>query len=91
MEKDGKRQYDSTSIFTIDGSEIELYFYAQVAAWFGEEYMIINNITIQYEESYLHFDYNSYKSIILKEIDFILISSEKLQKCHFYMDYSISF
>jgi len=68
-EKDGKRQYDSTSIFTIDGSEIELYFYAQVAAWFGEEYMIINNITIQYEESYLHFDYNSYKSIILKEID----------------------
>ena len=68
-EKDGKRQYDGTSIFTIDGSEIELYFYAQVAAWFGEEYMIINNITIQYEESYLHFDYNSYKSIILKEID----------------------
>ena len=68
-EKDGKRQYDGTSIFTIDGSEIELYFYAEVTAWFGEEHMIINNITVQYEEEYLYFDYISYKSDILKEIN----------------------
>ena len=33
-EKDGKKQYDGTSIFTIDGSEIELYFYAQAIALF---------------------------------------------------------
>ena len=68
-EKDGKRQYDGTSIFTVDGSEIELSSYAQVTAWFGEEDMIINNITVQYEEEYLYFDYISYKSDILKEIN----------------------
>ena len=68
-EKDGKKQYDGTSIFTVDGSEIELYFYAQAKAWFGEEHMIINNITVQYEEEYLCFDYISYKSDILKEIN----------------------
>ena len=68
-EKDGKKQYDGTSIFTIDGSEIELYFIVQTKAWFGEEYMIINNITVQYDEEYLNFDYISYKSDILKEIN----------------------
>ena len=68
-EKDGKRRYDGTSIFTIDGSKIELYFYAQAIALFEEKYMIINNITVQYEEEYLYFDYKSYKSDILKEIN----------------------
>ena len=37
-------------------------------AWYGEEYLIINNITVQYEEPYLYFDYLSYKSDILNEI-----------------------
>ena len=68
-EKDGKKQYDGTSIFTVDGSKIELYFYAQAKAWLGEEHMIINNITVQYDEEYLYFDYISYKSDILKEIN----------------------
>jgi len=67
-EKDGKRQYDGTTIFTVDGSELGLYYFAQVSEWFGEEYMIINNITVQYEEIYLCFDHISYKSDILNEI-----------------------
>ena len=69
IEKDGKKQYDGTSIFTVDGSKIELYFYAQAAAWLGEENMIINNMTVQYDEEYLYFDYVSYKSDIIKEIN----------------------
>ena len=52
-EKDGKKQYDGTSIFTVDGSKLELYFYAQVTTWFGKEHMIINNITVQYDKEYL--------------------------------------
>ena len=68
-EKDSKRQYDGSSIFTIDGSRHELYYYAQVTRWFGDEYMIINNITVQYEESFRHFDYISYKSDILNDIN----------------------
>ena len=68
-ERDGIRQYDGTSIFTIDASEINLYYYAQVSEWFGEEYMIINNLTIQYSETYLFFDHTSYKSDILNDIN----------------------
>ena len=70
-EKDGKRQYDGTTIFTVDGSKLGLYSYAQVTAWFGEEDMIINNMTVQYQEEYLCFDYISYKSDILKEIAYM--------------------
>ena len=67
-ENDGKRQYDGTSIFTIDASEREIYYFVQVTDWFGEDYIIINNLTVQYEETYLCFDHISYKSDILNEI-----------------------
>ena len=67
-ENDGKKQYDGTSIFIIDASEIEIYYYVQVTDWFGEDYIIINNLTVQYEETYLCFDHISYKSDILNEI-----------------------
>jgi len=69
IEKDGKRQYDGTSIFSIDTSQLELYYYVQAMAFFDEEYMHINNLTVQYEETYLCFDHISYKSDILKEIN----------------------
>ena len=68
-EKDGKKQYDGTSIFVVDALELGLYYYAQVIDFYGEDYIIINNITVQYEETYLQFDYNSYKSDILNEIN----------------------
>ena len=69
-EKDGKRQYDGTSIFTIDVSKEGLYYYAQARAWYEENYVIINNITLQYEESYMCFDHYSYKLDVLNEINY---------------------
>ena len=39
-------------------------------AWYSEEYMIINNLKIQYEETFLNFDFFSYQSDILKEINY---------------------
>ncbi len=66
--KDGIRQYDGTSIFIFDVTGLELYHYVQVLAWYEKEYMIINNITVQYEEEYLYFDHLSYKSAILNDI-----------------------
>ena len=69
FEKDGKRQYDGTSIFEIDASQLELYHFVQVMKFFEDEYMIINNLTVQYEEEYLFFDHISYKSDILNGIN----------------------
>ena len=40
-EKDGIRQYDGTSIFAIDASELELYYYVQVIEFYGEDYYIL--------------------------------------------------
>jgi hypothetical protein len=68
-ERDGIRQYDGTSNFIIDASKLNLYYYAEVTQWFGEEYMIINNITVQYSETYLFFDHISYKSDILNDLN----------------------
>ena len=68
-EKDGKKQYDGTSIFVVDASDLGLYYYVQTINLYEEEYIIINNITVQYEEIYLQFDYISYKSDILNEIN----------------------
>ena len=69
FQRDGKRQYDGTSIFEIDAFELELYYFVQVMKYFEDEYMIINNLTVQYEETYLFFDHISYKSDILNEIN----------------------
>ena len=69
-EQDGKKQYDGTSIFTIDTSEMNLYYNVQAMAWLGEDYMIIESLTVQYEEAYSSFDYISYKSSILNEINY---------------------
>ena len=69
FEKDGKRQYDGTSIYEIDASQLELYYFVQVMKFYEDEYMIINNLTVQYEETYLQFDHISYKSDILNEIN----------------------
>ena len=66
--KDGIKQYDGTSIFIFDATGFELCYYVQVLAWYDEDYMIINNVTVQYEEAYLYFDHFSYKTAILNDI-----------------------
>jgi endoglucanase len=66
--KDGIKQYDGTSIFIFDVTGLEFYYYVQVYPWYEKDYMIINNITVQYEEAYLYFDHFSYKSAILNDI-----------------------
>jgi hypothetical protein len=68
-EKDGKKQYDGTTIFTFDASEYDICYFVQAMTWYEENYMIINNLTVQYEETFLYFDYLSYKSDILNEIN----------------------
>ena len=68
-EVEGRRQYDGTSVFTIDGLKLGLHYYVRVTPWFGTQYMIINNLTIQYEDEYLFFHYNSYKEDVLNDID----------------------
>ena len=62
--ENGKKQYDGTFIFTIDVSEIECYDYIEVMKSKGAQYINFNNLTLEYEESFLSIDYKSYKKAI---------------------------
>jgi hypothetical protein len=61
---DGKKQYDGTYIFTIDISKIEYYEYLQVAKYYGNPFITLNNLTVEFEESLQSIDYKSYKTAI---------------------------
>jgi hypothetical protein len=65
---DGKKQYDGTYIFTIDISKIKCYEYIQVTTFFGPQFITLNNLTIEFEESFNTIDYKSYKAAISNNI-----------------------
>jgi hypothetical protein len=67
--KYGKKQYDGTTLFTIDVNSFDCQDYIEVRIFFGQEYVIINNITVEFKESFITLDYKSYKSAVLKEIN----------------------
>ena len=62
--ENSKKQYDGTHNFTIDVSKIECYKAIEVTIEWGMRYITINNITLEYEESFLSVDYKSLKNSI---------------------------
>ena len=62
-----KRQYDGTIIYTINISKEDCNEGISIINW-TEDILTFNNVTINYNESFLSFDYSSYKEEILKEI-----------------------
>ena len=62
--ENSKKQYDGTNIFTIDTSKIDCYKIVEVAVTRGPEYITLNNLTLEYEESSLSIDYKSLKNAI---------------------------
>jgi len=65
---DGKKQYDGTHIFSIDVSNIKCYNYIQVSIDEILNHITLNNLTVEFEESFQSIDYKSYKSSISKYI-----------------------
>ena len=66
--KYGKKQYDGTTLFNIDIRSLNCYENIEFNVFYGNEFIIINNFTVQFEESFMSIDYKSYKSAVLKEI-----------------------
>ena len=48
---------------------MECYYYIEALTWWESEYVILNCLTLIYEDNYYFFDYKSYKSDVLKEIN----------------------
>ena len=65
----GRRQYDGSFTYTIDVTNMECYYYVEAYTWWGLEFVALNYLTVIYEENYSFFDYKSYKSSVLKEIN----------------------
>ena len=60
----GKKQYDGTTLFTIDVSKIECHQNIIVEISFGRRYIIINSLTVEFEENFQSLDYKLYKDAI---------------------------
>ena len=65
--ENGKRQYDGTIIYTFDVSNYDCTTYIEIVKWFPDE-MTFNNLTIEYNESFVSFNYKEFKSSITTEI-----------------------
>jgi len=60
----GKKQYDGTYIFIIDVSKIECYEYIIVSKSYGNQFIALNNLTVEFEDNFQSIDYKSYKAAI---------------------------
>ena len=69
FKKNIKKEYDGTTTFIIDLSNKDCHDYIETFTYWGSEYITYNNITIEYEESFISFDYKLYKSEVIKEIN----------------------
>ena len=65
---DGKKQYDGTTVFTIDVSNKDFSNEVYVMVLGDNNYIFINNVTFEFKEHFLYFDYKSYKNSILKDM-----------------------
>jgi len=59
-----KKQYDGTSIISIDLSKKECYNFIEATITWGMKYLTLNNMTLEYEESFLSIDDKSLKKAI---------------------------
>ena len=66
-ERNGKKQYDGSIIYTIDISYQDCYDYIEIYYYFGEIYF--KTITVEYQENFTSFFYNDYKAKIISEIN----------------------
>jgi len=69
--KEGKKQYDGTTSFTIDLSSEDLNneVYIMTLEEDVNKNIFINKVTFEFKEYFPYFDYDSYKNSILKELN----------------------
>jgi len=66
--EDGKKEYDGTTSFIVDVSNIDFYNEVYVMSLGNDDYILINNVTLEYKEYFPYFDYNSFKNSIFKDM-----------------------
>ena len=62
----GLKQFDGTYTYSIDVSDKDFNDYVQVQGWWGNENIMINYITLEFDESENTIDYKAYKEAVSK-------------------------
>jgi hypothetical protein len=63
-----KKQYDGTILFTFDISNKDCHENIQIINWTLDN-LYFNNVTVEFREKFLYYDYRAYKEKILKDIN----------------------
>jgi endoglucanase len=67
--ENAKKQYDGTYNIEIDVSKVDCYDYVEATVLRGIKYITLNNLTLEFEESFLSIDYKSFKNSISNYIN----------------------
>ena len=67
-ERESKKQYDGSYIFTIDVKGKDYNDFFQILIWEGYDDITFYYLTVEFEENFLSFDYNAYKNAISESI-----------------------
>ena len=62
--ENAKKQYDGTYLIEIDVSKRDCYDYIEATVIWGMKHITLNNLTVEFEESYKSIDYKSFKNAI---------------------------
>ena len=60
---EGKKQYDGSYTFTIDATNKEYYSIVKISKWWGNEHIVLNYLTLVFEEEDIFFNYKEYKKV----------------------------
>ena len=63
--ENGKKEYDGTYTYNIDISYKDYNDYVEIQKWWGNEYVIFNYFSLEFEQNYTFFDFNLYKNALL--------------------------
>ena len=68
-EENRKKEYDGTTTYTIDVSKEDCHEYIRASVFWGHENIILNNLTVEFNESFIVINYDSFKSDVYKSIN----------------------
>ena len=57
---EGEKKYDGSYTITVDVKNQDYSNQVEIQKWWGNDHIILNYLTLEFEEKYIFFDYNSY-------------------------------
>lgn len=66
--ENGKKQYDGNTIFVVDINKEYIIEFLFISVLWGDDYININKVIIEYTENFQYYNYLSYKEAVLNDL-----------------------